>query len=192
MADTELGSWLLLIYRVPQEPPGRRTYVWRQLKQLGAIYLQQAAAILPDRPEPRAALWALAQRIREFEGEASLLETRSPDPAWEGGLIGRFNQARDDEYAELAENVERFEEEIARETRKGRLSFAQLEDIEADWEKLQRWQARIVGRDFFGASGRAGADAALEHGRAALDHFATRVYRHEGVEGEPGTTPNAE
>jgi hypothetical protein len=25
--------WLLLIYKVPQDPPGRRTYVWRQLKQ---------------------------------------------------------------------------------------------------------------------------------------------------------------
>lgn len=46
-------AWLLLIYRVPQDPPGRRTYVWRQLKSLGAVYLQQAAVILPDRPDLR-------------------------------------------------------------------------------------------------------------------------------------------
>jgi hypothetical protein len=192
MADADLRSWLLLIYRVPQEPPGRRTYVWRQIKQLGAIYLQQAAAILPDHPEPRAALEALAQRIREFEGEASLLETRSPDGGWEEGLVGRFNQARDDEYGELAENVERFEEEISRETRKGRLTFAQLEDIEADWEKLGRWQARVVGRDFFGAPGRAEADTALERGRRSLEEFAARVYEREGVEDEPTPLPHTE
>src|SRR4051812_23224784 len=43
----------------PQEPPGRRTYVWRQLKGLGAAYLQQAAAMLPYRPELSGALITL-------------------------------------------------------------------------------------------------------------------------------------
>ena len=42
------ARWLLLIYRVPADPPGRRTYVWRQLRQLGAVYLQQAAAAVRD------------------------------------------------------------------------------------------------------------------------------------------------
>src|SRR5919201_3513939 len=119
-------AWLLLIYRVPQEPAGRRTYVWRQLKQLGAVYLQQAAAILPDRPEVRSALDALVERVRAFEGEASLLETRSPDPAWEADLVARFDQARDAEYAEVVENVERFEDEVRRESRKGKFTFAEL------------------------------------------------------------------
>ena len=69
----EQQRWLLLIYKVPQDPPGRRTYVWRQLKQLGAMYLQQAAAILPDRPEVQTALDTLATHIRATEGEVSLL-----------------------------------------------------------------------------------------------------------------------
>src|SRR5579884_354900 len=120
-------QWLLLIYRVPQEPPGRRTFVWRQLKQLGAVYLQQAAAILPDRPDLRAALDGLAHRIEEFPGEASLLPTASPTQEWEQRLIARFNEARDAEYAEVVENIERFEDEIRREQRKGRFGFAQLE-----------------------------------------------------------------
>src|SRR6266516_1399289 len=91
------ARWVLLIYRVPQEPPGRRTYVWRRLRQLGAVYLQQAAAIVPERPELRTALDALSQRIREFGGEVSLLSTVSPDAAWQGDLLDRFNQARDAE-----------------------------------------------------------------------------------------------
>jgi hypothetical protein len=115
--------WLLLIYRVSQDPPGRRTYVWRQLKLLGAVYLQQAAAVLPDRPEVRTALEALAERIRAQEGEVSLLETTSPSLEWQRELIQRFNTARDEEYAEIAENVERFEDEIRRETRKGKLTL---------------------------------------------------------------------
>jgi hypothetical protein len=176
--------WLLVIYRVPQDPPGRRTYVWRHLKQLGAVYLQQAAAILPDRPDLREALEALAARIREFDGEVSLLETTSPSPEWEQDLARRFNEARDAEYAEVVENVERFEDEIRRERCKGKFTFAELEDIEADWEKLQRWHERVRARDFFGAPEGAAAAEALERGRIALEHFTAQVYAREGLQVE--------
>jgi hypothetical protein len=174
--------WLLLIYRVPQEPPGRRTYVWRQLKQLGAVYLQQAAAVLPNRPDLRESLESLAERIRTQEGDVSLLETTSPSSDWEQVLINRFNRARNEEYEEVIENVERFEDEIRRETRKSKFTFAELEDSESDWEKIERWQARVVARDFFGASARAEAEAALERGKRMLNEFSAAVYRHEGVQ----------
>ncbi len=188
MVDSDSGEtrlyWLLMIYRVAQEPPGRRTYVWRQLRQLGAVYLQQAAAILPDRDDLRPALDALADRIRLQEGEVSLLQTISPSAEWERELVARFNRARDDEYAEVVENVARFEDEIRRETRNGKFTFAELEDIESEWEKLQRWWERVVARDFFGATGRSEADAALERARAELETFSSAVYRHEGVQEE--------
>jgi hypothetical protein len=188
MVDRSDGAqrWLLLIYRIKAESSGRRTYVWRQLRQLGAVYLQQAVAVLPDRPEHRAALDRLGQRIRSAGGEASLLETVSPSPAWEAELVARFNAARDAEYEEILDSVESFEDEIRRETRKKRFRFAELEEGEADWEKLQRWFARLTERDFFGAVGRASAEDALVRGRSLLDEFTQEVYRAEGL--EPGTT----
>ncbi len=173
--------WLLLIYRVKAESSGRRTYVWRQLRQLGAVYLQQAAAVVPDRPELRVELDRLGQRIRGAGGEASLLETSSPDGTWEDELVARFNAARDAEYDEILDSVERFEDEIRRETRKKRFRFAELEESETDWVKLQRWFARLTERDFFGAPGRAGAEEALARGRTLLDDFTREVYRQEGL-----------
>lgn len=179
--------WLLLVYRIRAESSGRRTYVWRRLRQLGAVYLQQAAAVLPDRPELRAVLDQLGGRIRSSGGEASLLETVSPTPAWEAELVARFNAARDAEYEEIVDSVERFEDEIRREARKRRFRFAELEESETDWEKLQRWFGRLIERDFFGAPGRAGAEEALVRGRALLDEFTREVYRREGLEAdEPG------
>ena len=157
--------WLLLIYRIRAESSGRRTYVWRQLRQLGAVYLQQAVVVLPDRPELRVKVDAVGQRIRAGGGEASLLETVSPSAAWEAELIARFNAARDAEYEEIVDSVERFEDEIRREARKKRFRFAELEEGETDWKKLQGWFARLKERDFFGAPGRAGAEAALARGR---------------------------
>jgi hypothetical protein len=181
--------WLLLIYRIKAESSGRRTYVWRQLRQLGAVYLQQAAAVLPDRPELREELDRLGQRIRSGGGEASLLETVSPSAAWEEELVARFNAARDAEYDEVVESVERFEDEIRRETRKKRFRFAELEESEADWEKLQRWFARLAERDMFGAPGRPAAEEALARGRILLDGFTQEVYRLEGLGADPTGGP---
>jgi hypothetical protein len=174
--------WLVLVYRIKAESSSRRTYVWRQLRQLGAVYLQQAVAVLPDRPDLRAGLDQVGGRIRAGGGEASLLETVSPSPIWEEDLVARFDAARDAEYDEVVESVERFEDEIRRETRKRRFRFAELEESEADWEKLRRWFARLTERDFFGAAGRAGAEAALARGRALLDEFTREVYRREGLD----------
>ena len=181
----EARRWLLLVYRIKAESSGRRTYVWRQLRQLGAVYLQQAVAVLPDRAGLRGQLDRLGQRIRSTGGEASMLETTSPTREWEDELVARFNAARDAEYEEILDGVESFEDEIRRETRRKRFRFAELEEGEADWDKLQRWFARLTERDFFGSAGRAGAEAALARGRALLHEFTMEVYRAEGLEPDP-------
>jgi hypothetical protein len=180
-ASHERDRWWLLIYRVKGESSGRRTYVWRQLRQIGAVYLQQAVAILPDRPGTRDRLTQLAQRIRATGGEASVLETTSPSVEWSQDLIARFNEARDAEYEEVIDSVERFEDEIRRETRKRRFRFAELEEGDRDWSKLQLWHARLTERDFFGAPGRSAAEEALRRGRSLLDEFTQEVYRREGL-----------
>ena len=177
--------WLLLIYRIKAGSSAQRTYVWRQLRQLGAVYLQQAVAVLPDRPEIRSGLDQLGERIRRAGGEASLLETTSPTAAWEAELVARFDAARAAEYDEIVESVERFEDEIRRETRKKRFRFAELEESEADWEKLSRWWERLVERDFFGATGRTAAEETLARGRSLLDDFTREVYRAEGLDADP-------
>jgi hypothetical protein len=182
--DQAARYWILIIYRVPQDPPGRRTYVWRYMKRLGAVYLQQAVAILPDLPKLRTTLEVLAERIREFSGEVSLLQTTSPTPEWEQDLIRQFNQARDAEYEELIKNIERFEDEVRRESQKGKFTFAELEDIESDWEKVQRWHERITCRDFFAAPGRCAAEDALTRGQKTLEVFSAAVYAQEGVQGD--------
>lgn len=174
--------WLILAYKVPSEPTRIRTGVWRQVKALGCLHLQQAVWLLPQTAQTEAELQKLAERIEEMGGEASLLSTSSQSPAWEERTIAGFNRARDEEYNEVVENEERFEDEIRRETRKEKFTFAEMEDMEADWEKLKRWHERVVARDFFGAPGRQEAEARLEEGERMLEGFNRRVYEHEGVE----------
>ena len=36
----KIQNWLLLTYKVPAEPAKKRIAIWRRLKGMGAIYLQ--------------------------------------------------------------------------------------------------------------------------------------------------------
>ena len=76
MADGEQAAgegWLLLIYRVPSEPSRLRSTVWRRIKSLGAIYLQNSAAALPASVGTERALRKLRSEILDMGGTAVLM-----------------------------------------------------------------------------------------------------------------------
>lgn len=174
-----LASWLLLIYRLPAEPASARTTVWRETKRLGALSLQHAVCMLPASDDSRAALERLSRRVEEYGGEATVLETTSPDAAWQDKIVGRFNAARDEEYEEVVDEAERFREEVARERRKGKFTFAELEDEESNLERLRKYLAKVQARDTFMATGASRAVAEVEHCATVLEAFAQEIYERQ-------------
>jgi hypothetical protein len=180
-------QWLLLIYKVPQDPTRFRTYLWRQMRMLGALSLQQMVCLLPKTPELEGQFQRLAYKIEEFGGEANLLTFTSPSKEWEDRIILDFNAILNEEYGEVAENEERFQDEIRRETRKQKFTFTELEDMEADREKIMREVAKVQARDFFGAPGRREAEARMAESAKLLEEFSRKVYANERVEEVAGT-----
>jgi hypothetical protein len=175
-------EWLQLVYKVPAEPSRKRTYIWRQVRGLGAVYLQDACCVLPRTDAAEQALRQVAAKVREFGGEAMLSVLGPAEPDWDERLVTRLNQARDEEYEELLDTTERLEEEIARESRKDKFTFAALEEIEDGYDRLERWLERVRARDPFGAPGGQDADARLAHARAKLEAFAEEVQRREHMD----------
>lgn len=184
-------EWLLLIYRLPKEPSTARAAVWRETKRLGVLSLQHGVCLLPRSQEAHAAYRQLVHRIEEYGGEATVLTTSSPDDTWQEKTIARFNAARDEEYEEVVDETERFREEIARERRKGKFTFAELEDEETALERLRKYLAQVETRDSFGAPGRTQAVADVAACAEVLQAFAQEVYDHEGVLREEGERPDA-
>jgi hypothetical protein len=114
-------------------------------------------------------------------GEASILETTSPTDMWHARTVARCNAARNEEYEEVLDETERFREEIERERRKGKFTFAELEDEESNLERLHKYFARVETRDTFGADGRARATAEVERCAEVLEAFVHEIYEHQGV-----------
>ncbi|MDI6870126.1 MAG: chromate resistance protein ChrB [Bacillota bacterium] len=169
-------DWLLLVYRLPSEPSKGRVAVWREVKKLGAAYLQNGVCLLPADPSSEAAFAQLVQRIAGLGGEAMLFRAVSADPGQETAIVAEFDRLRDQEYAELYEQGAHFLAEVAKETRAGKFTFGEMEEIEEDLEKLTRWMAKVTARDRFNAPGRERALARLAECQQAYEEFARRVF----------------
>ena len=60
-------AWLLLTYKVPPEPAKKRIALWRKIKGLGAVYLQNGICVLPKTDDH-------VRRLKMIENEIAKLE----------------------------------------------------------------------------------------------------------------------
>jgi hypothetical protein len=171
-------GWLLLIYRVPPEPTRLRSTVWRRIKSLGAIYLQNSVAALPASPMAERSLRKLRREILDMSGTAILLSAAVL--AGEAEVRGSFQAARNDEYEEIVDKCDDFLRQVQKEYDENHFTYAELEENEVDLVKLKNWFAKIVERDVFGADGRPACESAIESCEQSLEAYANRVYAEEG------------
>src|SRR5215469_1095700 len=171
------GGWLLLVYRVPSEPTRLRSTVWRRLKSLGAIYLQNSAAALPASVAAERALRKLRSEILDMSGTAALLSCTVL--AGEQEVRAQFRAARDDEYEEIVDKCQDFLAQLKKEYDASHFTYAELEENEVDLVKLKNWLERVRQRDVFGAAGLQPTQTWIAECEQALEAYAARVYAEE-------------
>jgi hypothetical protein len=167
--------WLILVYHLPREPSRHRVAVWRKLKALGALYLQDGVAALPEDAVTREQLEWLQLRIQEAGGEATLWEAL-PNTVAEGrDLIAAFRGAREEGYRTVIEGAER----IRRKAELGGDGASLLVELARN-EREFRAERR---RDYFRSPLRAEAAEALRAARRTLKEDAVLADREGAKEG---------
>ena len=157
-----------MTYKVPPEPAAKRIALWRRLKGMGAVYLQNGVCLLPQTDEHMRQLKMLENDVTEMGGETVLLVTTSLDKNQEDKVVARFKADRDDQYREFLGKCEAFEAEIAKEIAKQKYTYAELEEEDSDLKKLQSWIVRIRSLDFYEASLAASASERMKHCESLL------------------------
>ncbi len=176
MLRMTISSWLLLTYKVPAEPSRKRIALWRRLKGMGAVYLQNGVCLLPKTDDHTRRLKMIENEISEMEGDSVLLETVALDPSQETKVVGRFKADRDEAYKEFVDKCQDFEAEIAKETEAKHFTYAELEENDVDLKKLQSWLETIQKLDFYDAPMGEDARAKLKHCEQLLDGYAQSVF----------------
>jgi len=160
-------------------PDSLRVAIWRKLRSLGALYLQQSVCVLPARPDVEREIRRLVDRVRANGGAARALRIEFKDAGEEDQLVGELQAARDDEYGEVLERLPGFLEELRSERDRDRATYEEVEESEADLERFRSWLAKIDRRDYFGAPRREEAHAAVERCARALEAFESEAFARD-------------
>lgn len=169
-------SWLLLTYKVPPEPATKRVALWRRVKGMGAVYLQNGVCLLPKTDDHIRRLKMIENDVSKMGGEAVILETVALDRAQEEKVVARFRADRDDQYREFLGRCADFEKEIAKEIAINKFTYAELEEEDTDLKKLKGWLEKIRKLDFYDAPLAEEAAVRLRACEELLDSYAQRVF----------------
>lgn len=182
------ARFLVLVYRMPAKPTAARVAVWRQLKKVGAIYLQQSVCAFPDNAVVRRDLQSVLKRINDSFGEYHLLPMRQLSRDEQLKLVTQFREQTAKHYVEIIENCEvNFAKEIEFETFRKNFTYEEAEEIRTEFEKICAWFDRVKLRDWFDAPNRDQAHEWIQRCETLLEEFEARVY----VEQEKASTGSA-
>jgi hypothetical protein len=169
-------SWRVITYRLPPEPSRHRVAVWRELRRLGAVGLQQGTWAVPDGEPFEAGLSQVVEEIKAAGGQPVVLAV-ADDQASAAQLEALFTAQREAEWGEFLSDCGKYETELAGEIAKGKLTLAELDEEEQSLDRLRRWYRTIRARDLFSAPSASVAERRLKECTEALEDFAERVYQ---------------
>ncbi len=128
------GSWLLLLYSLPTHRNTERVAVWRRFRKIGAVQIKTSTYLLPDHPPQYEHFQWLAQQIRDYGGDATLVRAQEIEGLPNEKLIGLFNRARDQEYAGLKKALLAFL--LRRKKKSAEASAAELERLTRQFREI--------------------------------------------------------
>jgi len=155
--------------------------VWRELRKVGAIALQQATWVLPARREFVEGVTRAVALVERGGGEALVLAVAGRDEPTTGRREAMFTEAREGEWTEFLSECGKFQAEIEKEVRTGKFTTAELDEEEQNLDRLRRWFRELRGRDVFVAPSQETAERRLKECTEQLEDFSDRVYEHGGA-----------
>lgn len=181
-------EWLLVTVSTAGAPASLRVQAWRILRSLGGLYLHQSVCLLPATEPVARQVNRLLDRVNRAGGSGRCLRLALADPAQEASIVAEFRAARDAEYAEVLERIPAFVAELELERSRGRATYAEVEESEADLARFRSWLGKIEARDYFGAPAGEAARAAVARCAADLTAFEEEALAAE-TPAPPAGTP---
>lgn len=138
-------NWIVFSYSLPgKSSSSPRVTLWRRLRRLGAISPTGGIYVLPAQEACVEAFQWLAQEIKQSNGQAVVMHVQQFEGLTDQQLFELFREARQEDYAEIKDQVTILEQAMAAE-KNGEM----VTDLQDTLTKLQRHYADIRRIDYF-------------------------------------------
>jgi len=176
-------AWLLLTFTLPTKRASQRVEVWRKLQRYGTVPLGNSGYLLPSNSVNEERFQWLAAAIRKYGGDASIVRVQGIDNISTPQLIGRFAEARTQEYQELIRQLDNFSALPLEKRSVGRLSrlrsrFQEIVEVDFFESPMQKRAGELLAK----------ADAArVATRKIQMPKIEPRDYQKQGL-GYPAET----
>ena len=152
MPDKTTTNWLALCYTLGALPSRNRVFVWRRLKEIGAVYVRQSVAVLPEDDYLLAYFEGLRTKIIKFGGKASLIRMTFLSAEDERDVTELYNENIKRDYGRVERMLLGLATELEGLTNEKALSSESILMATEKINKGRKAYEKVELRDYFGTS----------------------------------------
>jgi len=150
--------------------------------------MEGAGWLLPKAEPIATKIKDVLNSVEEMEGTANLYSVTDFSEIQEQRAIARFKQEREREYAEIIKECHKMLRHIERERQQQEFTFEEVQELEGDLGKINRWLSEAKERDFWDVPAREEVEKLISKAETSLASFIQETYeRMQNLEAENGT-----
>lgn len=162
VASEQRPPWLLLVFSLPARNGSRRVEIWRKLQKYGTLPLPSSGHVLPNNPTNQERMEWLATAIRNYKGQATVVQVQTFDDLPIDRLRQMFVDARSADYERLLRELNAF------------LALPRVTRSAGKLTRLRQKLQSIASIDFFDNSTRSRVERAFERAEEKGDRSSGR------------------
>jgi hypothetical protein len=145
-------KWILLIIKSTNVSSRDRMFIWRNIKNTGAVSLSHSVYILHDTENNRATAIDIARIVHERKGEVLQFFADTLNGEQEQKLNKQIAEEIEEEIKEFTEECEDFIADVTKRISNKKFKVLELEELSDEIHKLDRWRIKLIQKHGLDAS----------------------------------------
>ena len=137
-------KWIILIIKSVNVSSRDRMFIWRNIKNTGAVSLSHSVYILYDTKDNRATSIDIARIVHERKGEVLQFFADTLNEEQEQKINKLIAEEIAAEIREFSKECEDFIDDVTKRISNKKFKVFELEELSDDIHKLDRWRIKLI------------------------------------------------
>ena len=180
-------KWIILIIKSVNVSSRDRMFIWRNIKNTGAVSLSHSVYLLHDTEENRLITANIVRIVRDRNGEVLQFFADSFNEEQEQVLNKLIAEEIAGEIKDFSKECEDFIYDVSERISNKKFIVTELEELNDDLHKLDKWRIKLIQKHSPGTMNIGILNKEIGKCKERLNEFEEKVLRKDKVEGHQAT-----